>query len=82
MGFFSGLNAEKYDRKYSDRELERVSREIKARRGKPFSDPKWEREFRNEGWYQADPDYSDAHLSPTERENLRRIRQQEEARRK
>jgi len=67
---------------YSDRELERVSREIKARRGKPFSDPKWEREFRNEGWYQADPDYSDAHLSPTERENLRRIRQQEEARRK
>jgi hypothetical protein len=63
-----------------DNDLERKAREIKARRGKQFSDPKWQREFREQGWYQANPEYSDAHLSPTERERLKRIRGLQEQR--
>lgn len=63
-----------------DNDLERKAREIKARRGKQFSDPKWQREFREQGWYQANPEYSDAHLSPTERERLKRIRRLQEQR--
>ena len=35
MGFFSGLNAEKYDRQYSDREL--------VRRIAAFFKPQWKR---------------------------------------
>lgn len=59
--------------RYSDAELEKMAREIEARRGKRFDDPKWQAYFDSKRWYYPDDKYTDAHLSRLERENIKTI---------
>ena len=50
-----------------------MAREIEARRGKRFSDPRVQAQLDKEKWYYGDDKYTPARLSPTEKRNLELI---------
>jgi len=51
-------------------DVRKMRDEIYARHGKVFKDPWTQKYFASFDWYKANPNYSDASLSPTEKGNL------------
>ena len=51
-------------------DVRKMRDEIYARHGKVFKDPWTQKYFASFDWYKANPNYSDASLSPVEKGNL------------
>jgi len=60
-------------------DLRLMRNEIYARHGKTFQSADLQKYFSGKCWYKADPGYSDAMLTPVDRENVRIIQEAEKA---
>ena len=60
-------------------DLRLMRNEIYARHGKTFQSVDLQKYFSGKCWYKADPGYSDAMLTPVDRENVRIIQEAEKA---
>ncbi len=61
----------------SKEDLRLLRNEIYARHGKTFQSVDLQKYFSSKCWYKADPGYSDAMLTPVDRENIRIIQEAE-----
>jgi hypothetical protein len=65
-------------RQLSLRDLRLLRNTIYARRGRPFKSPLLQEHFAQMPWYKADPSYTDARLTKTDKRNVDLIRSVEE----
>lgn len=65
-------------RQLSLRDLRLLRNTIYARRGRPFKSPMLQEHFAHMPWYKADPTYTDARLTATDKRNVDLIRSVEE----